>query len=960
MSERLLIRIAGDTRAPSELPRAGKLVIGSSEDKAGLVVEGQGVSDVHCAIGILKGGGWAVKDLGSEFGTLVNGEKVSSARVKRGDVILLGSKRLTIVSSEELEQETEEPAARAPKEKLPTGELPKPQPPRELTETQRAPLLGGYRVEKTLGRGAMGKVFLAVQESLDRRVALKVMAPHLAKDSAFVQKFQREARSAASLTHPNVVIVHDVGEQKGFHYLSMEYMDRGSLEDLLAERGKLSPREVLDILRDAASGLVYAEARGIVHRDIKPANLMRNHQGATKIADLGLATSVEAESELEDQGGKKVFGTPHFISPEQLRGETVDARSDLYSLGATTFQLLTGRTPFEGETTRDILRGHLKEDPPNVTEIASEVPRELAALVDRLLQKEPSDRFPSAGALLAEVERIRTGVAGTSAVPGAGGGKGKLIAAVVGLLVIAGITGFILSQGGDPETPNPNGTGGPEVVDAGNGAGAGHTPTNDNNGGMGSGGTAAVDDNTDSNDGSGDNEPDDRDLRIFELEAEGEFLRLSQQDLPTAERVSRLRDLATKYDGTDAARQAREQATQLESASAEEAARLTARDAQVKTHMAGLRKAARLEDAVPNPSEAMTALIEYALPPELASDAGLATERKNLQGQVIAKANEFATQKLAEAKSAAEAGEKDKFLASLAAIVNNLGVPSFEGEAEIAGLDTLRETRKTARSDMERADIVLADYASKQAAEDAMKMASALGGAKGLESELGRVDLAAAIARIDGALQDMPTQSLRDVLTELRGDCVAAQAALGFVSSNFSDWRRKTVDDPRTGKSATATGANAQGIMIAGEHVPWAEFGGKTSSLSRLFEGRFGGGYDPEVQRGIIALLRISLAIEVVQGASEMFYPGSNAQFTKGEARELTEGYEQLFEWLESASDPSLLAIAQRDHEAALLLGKVLRSTDEQDWIFAVAGMERLLAEYDGTLIVLLMSDGTS
>ena len=273
--KRLVLELVGGDRPPAELPRAGVLVIGSDPDRAGFLVDGQGVADVHCAIGRAKGGGWALKDLGSNYGTLVNGERARTVKLAAGDEIVVGSRRLRVV----------DPALSPP------VEAPRPRAaPSALDE------VAGYRIEKALGRGGMGQVFLAVQESLQRKVALKVLSESLAADADFVRRFQAEARAAAALNHPNIVTVHDVWEEGGRHLLSMEYMDCGTLEARVAALGRLPWREALDVLSDAAKGLVYAELRGIVHRDIKPANLMLNEVGTTKISDLGLATHLEAEA----------------------------------------------------------------------------------------------------------------------------------------------------------------------------------------------------------------------------------------------------------------------------------------------------------------------------------------------------------------------------------------------------------------------------------------------------------------------------------------------------------------------------------------------------------------------------------------------------------------------------------------------------------------------------------------
>jgi hypothetical protein len=363
--ERLLLVVVGDDRAGSELPRQGALTVGSAADRVGFLVEGEGVDGVHCVIARAKGGGWAIKDLGSADGTHLNGKRVEVARVAAGDRITLGARELRIVDPVRAAAVSTRPSDAEAHAELEDPEVP-------AQAGDPLPVLSGYRLERRIGRGGMGSVYLAVQTSLDRPVALKILAPRLSADTEFVRRFQAEARAAAALAHPNVVTVYDVGEEGGIHHLAMEYMDRGTLEDRVAKGGRLSWQEALDVLRDAAAGLVYAEAKGIVHRDLKPANLMQNHVGATKIADLGLATHVEAEEGRSVE--KKVFGTPHFMSPEQARGERVDGRSDLYSLGATTYRLLTGHTPFEGTNAREIVRAHLSLDPRPMRDFAPDLP----------------------------------------------------------------------------------------------------------------------------------------------------------------------------------------------------------------------------------------------------------------------------------------------------------------------------------------------------------------------------------------------------------------------------------------------------------------------------------------------------------------------------------------------------------------------------------------------------------
>lgn len=246
--------------------------------------------------------------------------------------------------------------------------------------------LGGYRIRELLGRGAVGAVYRALQETLDRDVALKVLAPELARDPMKVASFRREAVAAGRLVHPNLVQVYDVGEEEGYYFYSMELVPGGSLEDRLRADGPLPWREAVAAIRDGARALAYAEEHHLVHRDVKPANLMLGAGGHVKLADLGLAATRDLVTR------EAAGGTPHFMAPENLGGGEVDHRADLYSLGCTLYRLVTGETPFQGETVRDILRAHRDTPPPTFRDAGVHVPRELEDLLAALLAKDPEQR----------------------------------------------------------------------------------------------------------------------------------------------------------------------------------------------------------------------------------------------------------------------------------------------------------------------------------------------------------------------------------------------------------------------------------------------------------------------------------------------------------------------------------------------------------------------------------------
>ena len=237
--------------------------------------------------------------------------------------------------------------------------------------------IAGFRLEKLLGEGGMGRVYRAVQLRLKRPVAVKIL-PHalVSKNQIFVDRFLREALTAAQVTHPNVVQVYDAGEFEGTFYIAMGMVEGQGLDDILREKKIFSVDQAVDIIIQAATGLAAAQKKNLVHRDIKPGNLMVTPEGVVKVADFGLAKNTEATHALTEAG--QVLGTPAFMAPEQGKGFQADHRSDLYSLGVTLFTLVTGTLPFHGETPVSIVLKHISDPPPNARERNPEMPDELA------------------------------------------------------------------------------------------------------------------------------------------------------------------------------------------------------------------------------------------------------------------------------------------------------------------------------------------------------------------------------------------------------------------------------------------------------------------------------------------------------------------------------------------------------------------------------------------------------
>ena len=259
---------------------------------------------------------------------------------------------------------------------------------------------GRYRVEDVLGHGGMASVYLARDSELERPVAVKVLAEHLADQPDFRNRFLREARLAAQISHPNVVQVFDVGEEDGTPFIVMECVEGSTLADELEERGRLEPEEVVDLALQICGGLEHAHATGLVHRDIKPQNLLLRPDGTVKIADFGIARAAET-TRLTQIGS--VLGTAAYLAPEQALGEEVTASADIYSLGCVLYELLTGRTPYVFKTLPELVVKHREETIEPLREARPELPERLEAAIMHALARNPDYRPESAAAFAEEL-----------------------------------------------------------------------------------------------------------------------------------------------------------------------------------------------------------------------------------------------------------------------------------------------------------------------------------------------------------------------------------------------------------------------------------------------------------------------------------------------------------------------------------------------------------------------------
>ncbi|HZH80700.1 MAG TPA: protein kinase [Gemmatimonadales bacterium] len=252
---------------------------------------------------------------------------------------------------------------------------------------------GKYRIEKLLGKGGMGAVFLAHDLTLEREVAIKVLPPDVAQDEQVVRRFQQEAKTAAKLDHPNIIPIYRVESEGGLNYFVMKYISGTSLEDVLEPKEPLPVPEIQRILWEAACAIGHAHQRGVVHRDVKPANIMFDHDGRVMLTDFGISKALQAATGFTATG--MIIGTPHYMAPEQGKGAPVDGRADQYSLGVVGYRMITAELPFNGDSVHTIIYKHIYEPPPLASARRPGIPGFLTVAISRALSKEPDQRFPT-------------------------------------------------------------------------------------------------------------------------------------------------------------------------------------------------------------------------------------------------------------------------------------------------------------------------------------------------------------------------------------------------------------------------------------------------------------------------------------------------------------------------------------------------------------------------------------
>jgi eukaryotic-like serine/threonine-protein kinase len=265
-------------------------------------------------------------------------------------------------------------------------------------------IAGRYELKETVGTGGMSTVYCAFDTLLERNVALKILHDQYGGDEEYVERFRREARAVAQLSHPNIVTVIDRGEEDGKQFIVFELIDGENLKELVARGGPLPVRRVLELGLEVGRALAFAHAQGLIHRDVKPQNVLLNGDGLAKVTDFGIVRSLDAVGQTETG---TVLGTSHYIAPEQARGERVDAQTDVYSFGVVLHELLTGDVPYSGDNFLSVAMKHVNDPVPSVLDTRPDVPIRLASLIERCLAKEPVDRPASMDEVVAELEAVQ-------------------------------------------------------------------------------------------------------------------------------------------------------------------------------------------------------------------------------------------------------------------------------------------------------------------------------------------------------------------------------------------------------------------------------------------------------------------------------------------------------------------------------------------------------------------------
>jgi len=692
--------------------------IGTSTD-ADLRVGGDGIADTHVVVKALRGGGFGAKGLAGPFE--LNGAKTEAARLRDGDVLTIGDTQIRYA---------ERAANAAASDDIP-----------------------GFRLLGVLGRGGWGTVYRAEQISLGREVALKVLSEERLGDPMFVGRFQAEARAAARLHHPNVVQVFDVDHAEGRWFYSMELMHGGSLEQRLKREGRVPTEAAIEAIRDAARGLAFAEEMRIVHRDIKPDNLMVDRHGHVKIADLGLA-------QTDDDSGGSRAGTPHFMSPEQVRRQALDHRSDLYSLGCTFYRLTTGKTPFQGDSVKQILRAQLEESAEPAHERNPELPSAVGEVIGKLMAKTPDERYQSAAELIADLDALL-------APPTR---RGPLLPIVAGVAVLAAATAIYMAVNGEKPGETQTITQTEYVVD----------PE----------AQAALEENR-------------------RIKAQNALLSVQTRGLAGADLAAALEGVAAEHEGTPAAEQAATQAASIRSEIQAREAAAMKRRAAIDAAVASLRTAVEQALEANDLPAAAAALAGSPEDPSLAETPELAAARTELDSTLKTRARTVLDGQRAALETAIASRDPEAARAAADALSKTIGPEGWPD----ALLPDRTEWTAQATAGQQRVAELTADIAESAQADAWAQLRDAFLGNEGIATALAAMRFEEAAAMLDAIATSQAGFVAGERATAL---APAIRAATGYWQALQADLdaNPRSFVDPRSGEEVTLAGASEDGFRL--------------------------------------------------------------------------------------------------------------------------------------------------
>jgi hypothetical protein len=693
-----------------------------------------------------------------------------------------------------------------------------------------------------------------------------------------------------------------------------------------------------------------------VHRDIKPANLMRGSDGRTRLADLGLATSIEAvEVDGTEDGQRTLVGTPQFLAPEVVRGDPASPASDLYSLGATAYRLLSGHTPFEAERTADVLRSVLRDEPESLAFRVPGLPAPVASLVHRMLAKDPDARPASAGVVVTEIENIQRGRASSNLEGikrGSRTSRGPLIVLTV---VIAAFLAWYFAnlkgqtQVNDPEDPNS-------------------TISREDSAGSRSNGQGNPGDNQSGAPDTSPQDPtqppldDDATEQAFEAQAQRALLALEAQTLTDGQRVAALRDLALEWAGSSTAHDALETADTIEARRSEDHAADEQLAIQREALLEKLRAAARFDPSQPQLDTILTRMEEVPGHFDFLEDIRFQQGKQAILSELLNGALARAEAVFQQSASLQEQGDFDALPELLQNFIDQLGLPT-EDPAEDPRMTLLRQRSLLAERTLRGLDALKAAHRAQQTTSDESRVMQAFDGTgsdtASLLADLQAGNLSTVDENLGILLTSVTTLDLIQPLAALRADVQAGRRSFDMLSASFNSpgWRRQTVLDLRQGQESyevVSCDASGPQVMVGGalSHLGWAPFLASARGMQHLFDRRLERSLNTAEKTDFSALLRLAAVLECLDVARELM---RQEVVTERRMAELIKPFEQALLHRGADLPPGETTKLAHEQGAAKTFGLGLRALSNGQPLTAQTHLERLHNEFPDSLFLLLL-----